>query len=249
MTLAGAALWGQQAPARPAVEGKVTDTLGLPLPGAFVRRVGGRTAVVSDDSGRFRLTDVQVGSNAIEVRRLGYSRNRFTVDLNADSVAHVLVQLEPVAVLLDPLSVKANQIDSYLVAAGFYERLRHHVGAGVFITPEEYQRLRPQHFSQVLSSRPGLRMTYRGTRAIPWDRSGDCILNVFVDGVAIRDLYTVGMYSKQIEGIGIDGFVSPNVVVAVEIYPSGAGVPERFQTFGRCGAIVIWTFSDHEPSR
>jgi hypothetical protein len=234
----------------------VTDTLGAPLALALVRRMGARSAVVCDDSGRFRLTDVSPGRNVIEVRRLGYVPSQFTVNVPADSALRVVIQLNAVPVVLEPLQVTSEGRSRSLVEHGFYERMRVNTGA-TYITPEEFEALHPLHVTQVLQDRPGVKIGYKDRFAVPWDRTGSCILNVFVDGIEIklyrqqgkRVSYDFGQRAAQpeeppIDPIGIDGFVQPSVVKAIEIYPSGAQVPPEFRTFNSCGAIVIWTKVD-----
>jgi hypothetical protein len=44
-----------------------------------------------------------------------------------------------------------------------------------------------------------------------------------------------------ITGIGLDEFILPSSIAAMEIYPSGAATPLEFRAANGCGAIVIWT--------
>ncbi len=245
-----------------AITGTVTDTAGAPLPYCYVRLARAQASILCDQAGRFRLGDATFGTNTIEVRRLGYVPARFTVDVE-DTVLDVQIQLTPLATQLQPVTVTASELNQSLVSEGFYERLRQRemgVGSGVFITPQEIEQLRPQHVTQLLSDRPAVKMGYTGELAIPWDRNGDCILNVFLDGIEVKNVYgtpensiqgqrigrgfgsrTGRVLPDRITGLGIDGLVGPEQVAAIEIYPSGPGVPQQFQVFGSCGAIVIWT--------
>lgn len=256
-----APLRGQDAPrqASPAIQGAVTDTSGTPLPYCYVRLAAAQSSILCDQAGRFLLLDVRPGRNAIEVRRLGYVPGQFTVEV-PDSGLVVAIQLVPLPTLLQPVTVTApGGLTPSLVENGFYERMGLRTGTGSYITPQEIERLHPQHTTQLLSDRPALKMGYTGRFAVPWDRNGDCIMNTFVDGIEIKNLYGTDTGQRTgrrlplmssltqyrppapVEGIGIDDFISPDAVAAIEIYPSGPGVPQQFQVFGSCGAIVIWT--------
>ncbi len=256
-------LQGQQ-PGRPrqgAIEGTVTDTLGAPLSLAYVRRAGAPSAVLCDDSGRFRLTDVEPGFNVIEVRRLGYVPGTFSVAVPVESALFVVVQLTPVPPVLDPVIVTEERLSPSLVERGFYERLRLRrlgAGAGTFITPEDLAARRPSRVTDALRGISGLEIRNHSDLAVPWGRTGQCIMSVWVDGVQIRDLYQfsaetpaerMGMVwsgpGGRVKGTGIDGFIKPNEVKAIEVYPSGPGTPPQFVALtGTCGAIVIWTRVD-----
>ncbi len=252
-----------------AITGTVTDTAGAALPYCYVRLGGAQGSILCDREGRFRLSDATFGTNTIEVRRLGYVPARFTVDVE-DTVLDVTIQLTPLPTQLQPVTVTATELNQSLAAEGFYERMRQRemgVGSGVFITPQEIEQLRPQHVTQLLSDRPAVKMGYTGELAIPWDRNGDCILNVFLDGIEVKNVYgtpensiqgqrigrgfgsrTGRVLPDRITGLGIDGLVGPEQVAAIEIYPSGPGVPQQFQVFGSCGAIVIWTKRGAPPA-
>ncbi len=247
-----------------ALRGTVTDTSAAPLPYCYVRLAGARSSILCDEGGRFRL-EAQVGRNDFEVRRLGYVPARFTVFL-ADTVLDVTVQLSPIPTELQPITVTAPGLSPALVESGFYERMRLRTFTATYVTPEEIERLHPQHVTQLLSDRPALKMAYTGRVAVPWDRSGDCIMNTFVDGIEIKGLYgaqtgerigrrlplmrslTEYQPPAPISGVGLDEFISPDAVAAIEIYPSGPGVPQRFQTFNSCGVIAIWTKRGAPPS-
>ncbi|MDQ3697645.1 MAG: carboxypeptidase-like regulatory domain-containing protein, partial [Gemmatimonadota bacterium] len=72
-----------------ALVGVVTDTLGAPLPFAFITEVRGRKSAVADDSGRFRIEGLN-GRLSFNVRRIGYRPELFTTDLSGDSAVSVI---------------------------------------------------------------------------------------------------------------------------------------------------------------
>jgi carboxypeptidase family protein len=264
----------QAPPAAPvgAIVGQVTDTLGTPLPYCSVHLEDAPSPVICDSVGRFRLAGIARQVATFEVRRLGYVPSRFTVPLVRNSDTRVTIQLLSIATLLEPIAVwaePASMFTPWVAEHGFYDRMHGATGA-IFITPEEWEALKPQRVSDALQIRPGISVTYGREGAngpiIPVVRGRDlCLLNVFVDGleVAVYDKDprldnpggSLSMLSaggiegtqmsigrlKPVTGLGIDAFVLPWDVAAVEIYPSGPQTPIQFRTSNECGAIVIWT--------
>jgi hypothetical protein len=249
--------------------GQVTDTLGSPLPHCLVRLEDAASAVLCDSAGTFRLSGLSHAATTFEVRRLGYTPGRFTVVVPGDSM-RVTVQLVEMPALLAPISITAPGHSPWLESHGFYDRLRANI-SGTFITPEEFQALRVQRVTQALAGRPAVKIIASGPVAVPWDVTGRCLLNVFVDGLEIN-LYDVasgtrrggvsfmgawGKISPGGEGpsasslkrsLGIDGFIQPSMVQAIEIYPSGPQTPIEFRASNECGAIVIWTKVGSRPA-
>jgi len=245
---------------RSAIVGRVTDTLGTLLPECFVRLEAARAATMCDSVGRFRLPDVGHDVTTFEVRRLGYVPGRFSVLVLGDSM-QVTVQLVPIALELPPITVTAEGLNQSLVEHGFYRRMEWGEPA-LFVTPEELERLRPQQVTGVLRDRPGINLTWvdeGGGKLVPkvWGRDY-CLLNIFVDGIEINGIYYTDPRDLRPRGgvsfpneeyhagpqrydLGLDAFILPQSIAAIEIYPSGPGTPIEFRTTNQCGAIVIWT--------
>jgi hypothetical protein len=258
---------GQQPPPQPrsVIVGRVTDTLGTPLPQCFVRLEGARAATLCDSVGRFRLPDLGHEVTTFEVRRIGYRPGRFSVLVLGDSM-QVNVQLVPVAIELPPITVTAEGergLNPSLVEHGFYRRLRFGQ-TSLFVTPEELERLRPQRVTQVLQDRPGIKITWSQERngLVPLVQGrNNCPLNVFVDGIEITIYNRLGGRRGGVslshaagaqpppseaapgggEDLDLDAFILTHTIAAIEIYPSGPNTPIEFRTFNECGAIVIWT--------
>src|SRR5215831_11013108 len=91
LTLLGAsaavATVGAQAPSRGGVSGRLTDTLGAPIPGAVVHLVGTSYGATSDGGGRYRVEPVAQGSYRVSVRRLGFASDTFSVTVGGTVVA------------------------------------------------------------------------------------------------------------------------------------------------------------------
>jgi len=54
--------------------------------------------------------------------------------------------------------------------------------------------------------------------------------------------------SKPVTDLGLDAFLEPRTIAAMEIYPSGPNTPIEFRTTNECGAIVIWTKVGPRPA-
>ena len=91
LTLLGAsaavATVGAQAPSRGGLSGRLTDTLGAPIPGAVVHLVGTSYGATSDGGGRYRVEPVAQGSYRVSVRRLGFASDTFSVTVGGTVVA------------------------------------------------------------------------------------------------------------------------------------------------------------------
>jgi len=258
---------GQQPPPQPraVIVGRVTDTLGTPLPECFVRLEQARAATLCDSVGRFRLPGVGHEVTTFEVKRLGYVPGRFSVMVLGDSI-QVNIQLVPIVLELPPITVTAEGLNPYLVERGFYRRMQEGETA-LFITPEELERLRPRQVTDVLKGRPSLNITWvdeGGGELVPLLSGRNyCLLNVFVDGIEIPGIYKrsenirggvsafsqVGQAGQPPTGgaasgapdLSLDAFILPHTIAAIEIYPSGPSTPIEFRSANECGAIVIWT--------
>ena len=265
LLLARGAAAQQPAPRSPAViVGRVTDTLGTPLPQCFVSVEGARAATMCDSVGRFRLPGLGHEVTTFDVKRLGYVPGRFSVIVLGDSM-QVSIQLVPVALELAPITVTAEKLDAYLVERGFYRRMQEGE-TPLYITPQELERLRPPQVTAVLRDRPGINITWvdeGGGELVPLVSGRNyCLLNLFVDGIEIPGIYgksqsirggvstisQVGRAGQPPPGgaasgadLSLDTFVLPSSIAAIEIYPSGPSTPIEFRTTNQCGAIVIWT--------
>ena len=169
---------------------------------------------------------------------------------------------------LDPGTVRVDSILALATPAtegtqaranGFFERKSARdrgAGSSTFITPEEIARRRPQRVSDLLGAVAGVRLRFINGVAVPYGRDGHCIMNIWVNGTLIEGLYGQSAMNPQSyfrggassarpgggDNEGIDGTINAMEADAVEIYPSPAETPPRFDSLrNQCGTIVIWT--------
>lgn len=117
---------------------------------------------------------------------------------------------------------------------GFYQRRR--LGAGVFLDPEDLQRVQATQPSDFFRRIPSIRITDREpvfTRGGS-GFEGSCWPLLILDGMVVRA-------AKQTH-IGLDDLVPVGAIAAIEAYPSGTGAPSEYSGTGAaCGVIMIWT--------
>lgn len=95
---ATAAFQGDFAPDAGRIEGLVTDTALMPIPGATIGIVEAEITVLSDDAGFFAITNVPPGRYEVNAFALGYQGGARRVDVEAGATATVQFQLELLAV-------------------------------------------------------------------------------------------------------------------------------------------------------
>ena len=209
--------------------GRVLDPAGAPLPGA---RVSVDSAyALSDNDGRFVLRNLRSGTRALVVRRLGYDMKEVIVALRARAPTDVTVRLSEYVPVLDTVRVRAVALDIGLQRVGFAQRRA--AGTGYYLTPQQVAERNASRLTDLLVEAPMLRRTAEGGRTIITGRPHGVNLfqgcvSYFVDGLRWR-------------GGGVEDFVWPTEVAAVEVYSSNF-VPSQFaHSVEPCETVVIWT--------
>jgi hypothetical protein len=214
------------------VTGKVVDKQGRPLRDARVMIQGGIKPVLTNASGQFTLDSLPSGTQAIEVRKLGYSVAEAAVELSSTSPASATITMTDAAPMLETMRVEATA-DKALSDLGYLSRKNSGMG---FYMDGKMINHDAVTFSDVMRVAPGLRIspTGNGRDYVIQDSriaQGGCV-NFYVDGNEWQEM-TPG---------DIDQYVRPDEVVAVEVYHA-SNAPPQFQKPGQssCAAIVVWT--------
>ncbi|MFI5279254.1 MAG: carboxypeptidase regulatory-like domain-containing protein [Gemmatimonadales bacterium] len=240
------------------ISGMVTDTSGRPIGDARVSVRPSGNSVLTDSAGKFRLDALRPGTSILHAQTVGYAPADFAVRVPPDSTFRVTIQLTARPITLDTVTVTTTPENVVgLQSVGFYERRRERqrgAGTSSFVTPEEIERRRPQHVTDLLAQLPGVHVLNERTRfetgvLVAYGRRFGCAMAVWVDGALVKTptpqrLGSLpGGISKDVPG-GIDGYVSVNQVSAIEVYQTAAEVPAQFNIVdNECGTIVIWTGS------
>jgi hypothetical protein len=214
------------------VTGQVLDTIAMPVANAQVSVEGAAPITTTNARGEFRLDSLPGGTQALVVRRVGFSPGRTIVDINAATPARVALRLERAVPRLNPVVVTAQ--GEALAKVGFEERQKR--GMGHFLGPEDIQRLQPQLVTSALRTLPGLRVVPTGTGGYTVESSrgvglGSCV-RYWIDGAPFREL-TPG---------DVDNAFPASQIAAIESYQP-TNVPPQFTSPGEsgCAAVVIWT--------
>ena len=214
------------------VTGRVFNKKGQPLRDARVTLQGGGETVLTKADGGFTLDSLPSGTQALEVRKLGYSVTEVPVELSSATPAKTTITMSDAVPLLATMRVEAVR-DKALADVGFRERKQ--MGMGYFMEGNQINH-DALSFSDVMRVAPGLRITPTGdgrtyTIQDARDATGGCV-NYYVDNTPWQ----------QITPGDIDDFVRPSEIVAVEVY-HGSETPPQFSPPGQsgCATIVIWT--------
>lgn len=238
------------------IRGTVFDSRDIPVPLVNVSVTGGPSAI-SDDSGRFRLEISHRNRVVFDLKRLGYTPSRFSLDAGGDTAVTVL--LLPTAQQLAGVDVKERSKKPPTIE-GFEERMRARqraAGTGYFLTPKDIEAMNVTRVTQVVQNVPtiSVRRTDLDKYAI-YGRAvgsgGDCLATVWVDGVQIAGA-AKPMIDRRTRRVvagpelnEIDSYLYPNEIAGVEVYPRGIMAPPQFIPPGdpnasHCAVIAYWT--------
>jgi len=221
------------------VTGVVVDKTGKPLAGARVMLQGGGATAISKANGEFVLDSLPSGTQALDVRKLGYAATEVPVELSATTPAKTSITLGEFVPVLEKVRVEAAR-DKALSNVGYLERKN--TGNGYFFDGDQINH-ESMTFSDVMRISPGLRISPTGdgrTYVIQDSRSASngCV-NYYVDGTPWQTL----------QPGDIDTYVRPSEIVAVEVY-HGSQTPPQFTPAGQgsCATIVVWTIAKVRPN-
>lgn len=224
------------------VTGTVTGVDAQLVAEAHVTVKGTRLGALTGGDGRFFIEGVPEGMALLEIRRMGYLIAAHPVEVIPDVIFTLDVELELDPVRLDQLEGYARRLLSPELT-GFFERRGR--GGGHYFTRDEIGRMNARLLTDVLRRVPGVRVeplggpmgtsqVVRMQRATGISGARSCPVQYFLNGVHF------GVAPE----IGINSYVRPDEVAAMEVYSGTSRLPPQFHTSqrnSRCGVIVIWT--------
>jgi hypothetical protein len=213
---------------------------GVPIPGAQVTVNGVGSVAVSDSLGRAHGIVVRTGVRLVQVRRVGYLPESFTVEFRPGEAVEAEVDLERAPLELEGLTVTGLMPSRTLRDAGFYGRRK--AGFGRFVDAEEIYRRKDSYLSSLIRSIPGVHVQYC-PRPVCMDAgyvvvaaasnlsmNSGCRMKIFLDGILVKNEDIDRMSVRALEG--------------VEAYPRNAGVPPQYAgTDSACGVLLLWSRS------
>jgi Carboxypeptidase regulatory-like domain len=215
------------------VTGRVMDKKGQPLRDARVTLQGGSDVVLTKANGEFTLDSLPSGTQALEVRKLGYSVAEVPVELSSNEPARATVTMTDAVPLLQTMRVEASK-DKALSDVGYLTRKQS--GFGYFMDGDAINH-NSVSFADVMRVVPGLKVVPLGdgrTYVITDSRNpgGSGCVNFYVDNTKWT----------EISPGDINTFVRPDELVAIEVY-HGSETPPQYSTPGSssCATVVAWT--------
>ena len=212
-------------------------------------RTAGRA--LTDAAGHFMLPLRNAGEYRIRAERTGYQATLTqAVDVGPRDTVEVDVRVSAEPLRVEALTVTARRQPPRrpsLDAAGFYRRER--LGGGYFLHREDIERNANMNVAQIIDRLPGTRKI-RSSRSsangelIVFERSSNsgsiiraqlgqaqhCPPQVYLDGIPM-----------QYDANGLNGFLQPDALEAVEVYASTSQVPAEYNTNASCGVILLWS--------
>lgn len=227
------------------IVGRVTEEgTGRGLPDVEITVPGpSRTReVVSNQEGRFTLTDVPPGLAEIRLNHLGFAARAETLVVHPGRTVEITATMSAEPIELEPIEVTVRS--RHLERNGFYRRAARSRGAR--FTREEIATFAPRSISDLLPRVSGVRVRYglASTYAESRRTGTGCVLPVYLDGVRQPDP-------------DLDQF-PPDWLEAAEFY-TGLATPVRYRGIGTstrgggifgtsraassngCGVVLLWT--------
>lgn len=224
------------------------------LAGAQVEVMGTRRIATAGGDGVARLR-VPPGPALIEVRKMGYRTERFSLNLPETDTIGIDVDLLVAPIRLRGLEATATQTEVALRDNGFYDRQAS--GMGTFLTGRDIARHPAARLTDAFRRVPGVRVirylpqmgrsagersamdvdaqfrlaSSRGNATLAGPRT--CWMDVYLDDVPVS--------IDPEGGLSLDA-ISVSEVIAVEVYNGASETPGKYRrTTNGCGAVVIWT--------
>jgi len=228
----------------------LADTNRRPIAGAEIVMPELTKAVLTNDAGAFRVSEVPPGRYRVQVRRLGFGPLDTTITFAASQTVERRIYLRRV-VTLDSVSVVAERV----VIRSFEEH--RNIGLGHFFTREELAKQEGRTLSAVLGQTLGIRMAQgrgnyawitssRGVRSLSGGIAPDeadrhrgartgCYAQVYVDRQIVYR-------ARDGEPLFNVNSISPGQIEAIEYYASPAQTPPEYTELNSvCGVLVIHT--------
>lgn len=222
------------------IDGFVADSALAPIPGAEIGILRTPIKITTNAQGRFRITDVQMGTYILMLRRFGYSPIASVVSVNAGDTLRVTYSLQKLmAGRLDTVRIIERGQSRNLME---FER-RRQLGVGRFLTALQIERRGSIDVGTLLrgfSSLAVVRDDATGVTSLQNRRdqgnmlyaqgAGACPVQVVVDNIPMPREVDVELLPR------------PKEIAGIEVYSGPSGVPAQFVGQDRrCGMVLIWT--------
>lgn len=223
---------GTRADSTATLVGKVVSVMtGGPLEGARVVLTASGLGAFTDSAGDFTIPNAPAGFvDTVEVSLIGHAEQTVPLRLEPGATNRVVFSLSQTVLRVSDLEVRVER-SPLRYSLSEFERHRK-AENGYFVTPQMIERQDPTYSSDILRRVPGVTVGGRvnGEAEIRFVHSTvNCYPALYLDGI---------YWPRH----NLDE-LSPNQILAMEVYRGTSEVPLRFQGPGRedCGVIVVWT--------
>jgi hypothetical protein len=214
------------------IEGQVTDGGNGEITDVDISVIGQeRVRALSNQRGRFALTNVEPGLVQVRFTRLGYTPRTATLVVQPGRTSEITAAMAAEAIELAAIEVTVRS--AFLERSGFYDRARQ--GQGRQLSRRELDRIDPFDISDVIRRLPGVRLQDSQMPGQPsvavnprvrTQASGRCDLEVYIDGART--------FSTDLNQI------PPDWLDAMEVY-LGSEAPVQYSGLNPCGVVLLWT--------
>lgn len=226
----------QASPAPGTIDGIVTDTNLVSLPGATATILGTDIEVVTGANGRFRIHNLPAGHYTLFVRHLGYVPSSAAMEVAWGDTLRMALMLRRGMAALDTVIVAGKRLSPRM--AEFEDRRR--LGFGQYMTQPEIEKRNSVYVTELVRTFLGVDIQQQGRSDVAISHrfgkygtfsQGVCALQVFLDGVALP------------APVNLKDLPSPRNLAGIELYSGPSTIPLQYKTStgGFCGVILVWT--------
>lgn len=217
---------------RAPLHGIVRDSAGAPVHQADVGIVALHKLTRTDESGRFRIDAVPVGTVSVSIRKLGFEPQTIPHTVSPRGFDTLTVVMSVKVAALPGVRISERELRRMLWIEDFYRRRTR--GIGTYLTRDEIDARRASRVSDALRDTPGIRFVrVRGGTGVrfmsaPSNRR-DCTPMLWLDGQRAPGMEVDDLPVNEIEGI--------------ELYHGPSTTPMQFSqgAVTTCGTIVVWS--------
>lgn len=222
------------------IDGLVTDSALAPMAAAEIGILRTPVKITTNAQGRFRITDVKMGTYILMLRKFGYSPIASVVSVTAGDTTKLMYSLQRLtAGKLDTVRITERRESRTMME---FER-RRQLGVGRFMTLAEIERRGSIDVGTLLRTFTELsvvRNDATGVTSLQNRRdqgnmltatgAGACATQVVVDNIPMPAEVDVELLPR------------PSEIAGIEVYAGPSGVPAQFSGTNRqCGMVLIWT--------
>ena len=222
------------------IDGFVSDSALAPMQGVEIGVLRTAVKITSNAQGRFRITDVQMGTYILTLRRFGFNPIASVISVGAGDTLRISYSLQRLSAgRLDTVRVTERQMSRNMIE---FER-RRNLGLGHYLTAADIDKRGSIDVATLLRGFTELAVVQddaTGITSLQLRRdqgnmltasgAGACAVQVIVDNIPMPHEADVQLLPR------------PKEIAGIEVYGGPSGAPSQFGGMDRaCGMVLIWT--------